>query len=375
MRRSQALIGVAALVAGSSLLAPMAHSSPASAPSVPPGFVASSTSWTTTANGWVLGFAPCPQDARQRCGTLLHTTDGGATWKRATVPGVRVSPRFRQVKIAFAAHTAGSGPAMGLASDGKRLFETLDGAQTWLPVSLGVNPSIGDVAYTLHAAYAIVGTGTVDGGRTAMYTTERGKNDWYAEPKVHIAGNGVNVDGGYDLATRGDDGAVAIGRIFVDIGYWTTSDGYAWTRHPSPCTRDQLPGLNWVGPHKVVATCSYDPGMSKQLKDVRLSVDGGEFSTTSSAPIDLFTTTTSAATPERPFIGATAAGVAWLYGTFDDGDTWKTVLRVNDELPYYDLQFPNRQHGFVVSGGSAYDRGAVYATADGGKTWHPLDLG
>lgn len=101
------------------------------------------------------------------------------------------------------------------------------------------------------------------------------------------AGNGVNVDGGDDLATNGDHGAVVLGRFLLAIGYWTTSDGYAWTKDQSPCTSDQPPGVNWVGPHRVVATCSCDPGMSKQYKDVRLSVDGGDFTTTSSAPLDL----------------------------------------------------------------------------------------
>ncbi|MEJ7628742.1 MAG: hypothetical protein WKF54_04050 [Nocardioidaceae bacterium] len=87
---------------------------------------------------------------------------------------MRISPRFRQVKIAFAAHTPGSGPAMGLASDGKRLFETLDGARTWLRVSLGANPSIGDFAFADHAAYAVVGTGSVDSSRQRCQCRRRG---------------------------------------------------------------------------------------------------------------------------------------------------------------------------------------------------------
>ena len=50
------------------------------------------------------------------------------------------------------------------------------------------------------------------------------------------------------------------------------------------------------------------------------------------------------------------------------------MLEIHDELPFYDLQFPDSQHGYVVSGGSAYGRGAVYTTVDGGQTWQPLDL-
>lgn len=387
MRHISRLITACTVLATTAALgAPLAQASPAQNAStdvaaaarvsaaVPPGFVASSTSWTSTRHGWILGFSPCARHATTHCGTLLHTTDGGATWKHATVPAVRVSPRFRQVRIAFAGATKGGAPAMGLASDGRRMFVTTDGARTWRAASLGKSPSIGDVGFTATSAYAIVGTGTPETGTTALYTTARGADRWAAVPKVRTVGNGVNIDGGYDFASRGDVAAVALGRIFVDTGYWRTDDGKTWVKSAAPCTSEQLPSFNWVGRHKTVATCSYNPGMSKEYKDVRLSVDGGSFTTTSSAPLDLFTTATAAANARRPFIGATGAGVAWLYGTFNNGRTWKTVLAVDDELPFYDLQFTDAQHGFVVSGGSAYDRGEVYATTDGGATWHVLSL-
>lgn len=349
------------------------ESSPPAHSAVPPDFVAASTSWQTSNSGWVLGFHPCSVADRlaPSCPTLVHTTDGGASWRAKAAPGVRVSPRFRQVKVVFA------GPAEGLATDGTRLFVTRDGARTWQRASFGQAVSVGDIGFTGTSAYAIIGTGTTDDGTTALYASPRDGHGWTAVPNVHTAGNGINVDGGYDLATKADVGAVALGRIFVDTGYWTTTDGTTWRKRPAPCTSDQLPSFNWVGARglQVVATCSYNPGMSREFKDVRQSLGGGDFTTFTSAPDDLFTTSTSAATPTSPFIGATGAGVGWLYGTFDQGSTWKTVLEVDDELPFYDLQFTDPQHGYVVSGGSAYARGAVYTTADGGRTWQPLDLG
>ncbi len=339
------------------------------------GFVASSTSWTSARDGWVLGFRPCSRDGRQRCGTLVHTTDGGATWQQRAVPGVRVSPRFLQVKIVFAAGTRAGQPGTGLTSDGRRLFMTTDGARTWQQASLGGSPSIGDIGLTDTSAYAVVGRGTPDAGTTSFFSSPRGSDTWAPVPGVQTAGNGVNIDGGYDVATQGNHGAVVLGRIFVDTGYWRTDDGTTWTRSPEPCTSDQLPSINWVGPHKTVATCSYNPGMSHQYKDVRVSVDGGSFTTTTSAPVDLYTTAVGAASAQQPFIGATGAGVSWLYTTFDKGTSWQTVLRIDDELPFHDIQFPNAMHGFLVSGGSAYDRGSVYTTVDGGHTWSLLNVG
>lgn len=388
--RSRLVTVVTALLATASLGVPAARAAadggtasaappPASAPgsaAVPPGFIPSSTSWTSTDDGWVLGFRPCSRGTRQRCGTLAHTTDGGATWTNATVPaGIRVSPRFRPVQIAFAPATAAGDPDTGLVSDGTRLFMTSDGAESWQAASLGAAPSIGDIGLSRTAAYAMVGTGSLETGTTALYATPRDHGHWAPVPKVHTAGNGVNIDGGYDLAISGDHGAVALGRIFVDTGYWHTDDGTTWSRQPAPCTSEQVPSVNWVGPHKTVVTCSYNPGMSHQYKDVRLSVDGGAFTTTSSAPDDLFTTATGAVTAVRPLIGATGAGVSWLYATFDGGTSWKIVLEVDDELPFHDIQFTDARHGYLVLGGSAFDRGAAYVTDDGGRSWQVLKIG
>ena len=380
---STALLAVAALslpaaalclpAAAAAVSAPAAVATAPARSAVPPGFVPASTAWTSTDDGWVLGFTPCSRGHRQRCGTLVHTTDGGATWTKATVPGgLHVSPRFRQVRIAFA--SGAGGPGVGLASDGTRLYMTTDSAETWQAASLPSSPSIGDIGLTDTAAYAIVGTGSTDAGTTALYSTPRGRSDWAPVPRVRTVGNGVNIDGGYDFDLRGHRGAVALGRIFVNTGYWHTDDGTHWTKQPAPCTTEQYPSVNWVGPHRTVVTCSYDPGMSKEFKDVRVSVDGGAFSTTSSAPIDLFTTGVGAQAARRPLIGATGAGVAWLYETFD-GSTWQRVLQVDDELPFHDIQFTDAQHGFLVLGGSAFDRGAAYSTSDGGHTWKVLSLG
>lgn len=374
--RMRQLMTSTALLATIALSWPSASATAAAGSAVPPGFVPASTSWTSTADGWVLGFTPCSKGNRQRCGTLVHTTDGGGTWNKASVPaGLHVSPRFIPVRISFVAGKAGD-PATGLATDGTRLYETTDGAKTWHAASLPTSPSIGDIALTSTSAYAIVGTGTLDKGTTALYSRHRGgSDDWAPVPKVRTAGNAVNVDGGYDVAASGDNAAVALGRIFVNTGYWHTGDGTTWTKRPAPCTIDQVPSINRVGPHRTVATCSYDPGMSHQYKDVRVSRDGGDFTTVSAAPDDLYTTGVGAVSARQPLIGATGAGVAWLYETFDGGASWQKVLDVDDELPFHDIQFTDARHGYLVLGGSAFDKGAAYETDDGGHSWQVLSLG
>src|SRR5215471_19587617 len=60
-------------------------------------------------------------------GTYLRTTDGGASWKAAQVPGAELLD-FRDVK-AFSANVAylmSAGPG-----DRSRIFKTTDGGQSW----------------------------------------------------------------------------------------------------------------------------------------------------------------------------------------------------------------------------------------------------
>src|SRR5207244_281538 len=59
------------------LLSPAASGATRSASTLPEGFRAQSLTWISSAQGWILGVAPC---ARGMCTTVLGTTDGGATW-------------------------------------------------------------------------------------------------------------------------------------------------------------------------------------------------------------------------------------------------------------------------------------------------------
>ena len=93
----------------------------------PPGFVPSSTSWTSAQKGWVLGFAPCSQG---QCASLLRTFDGGRHWLRSEAPPVQPSPEHDLVRVRFA------NDLDGLVTDGHRLYASHTAGQFWRQVPL-----------------------------------------------------------------------------------------------------------------------------------------------------------------------------------------------------------------------------------------------
>ncbi|MGI8416306.1 MAG: WD40/YVTN/BNR-like repeat-containing protein, partial [Nakamurella sp.] len=52
----------------------------------PSGFHASSLDFSDINTGWVIGDAQCPSSDQTGCPALIHTTDGGKTWKQLSVP-------------------------------------------------------------------------------------------------------------------------------------------------------------------------------------------------------------------------------------------------------------------------------------------------
>ena len=105
-----------------------------------------------TLNGYILGDG----------GTILKTTDGGATWQVQPSPGTSLN--------AFKFLDTGEG---WVAADSGKIFKTVDGGNTWLSQNSGVQSSLTSVDFTdrLHGV-AVGGSGVVlvtkNGGVTAV---------------------------------------------------------------------------------------------------------------------------------------------------------------------------------------------------------------
>src|SRR2546430_1878685 len=116
---------------------------------VPPGFVPSSTSWTSAGEGWVLGFSPCTPGSERQCAGLVRTFGGGRHWVRAGAPPVQVAEDNDQVRVHFANEFD------GLITNGHQVFTTHTAGVVWRPVAIPA-AQIWTVASNDTFMYAIV---------------------------------------------------------------------------------------------------------------------------------------------------------------------------------------------------------------------------
>jgi len=169
-------------------------------------------------------------------GTFLRTTDGGTTWRAATVPGA-ANLDFRAV-YALDENTAvllSSGE--GAAS---RVYRTIDGGASWNVVYTNGDPSgFFDAIGFWDEAHGIL-LGDPVKGRFTIMTTVDGGVSWHRE-KGPAAGNKESAfaASGSCLATRGtreawfSTGGVGGARVFH-----TTDGGQTWSVAKTPLRND-----------------------------------------------------------------------------------------------------------------------------------------
>ncbi|MER6590953.1 hypothetical protein ABT214_03630 [Micromonospora purpureochromogenes] len=329
---------------------------------VPAGFAPTSTSWTSPADGWVLGFAPCRAGS---CPTLVSTADGAQTWQQQPAP--RVSSTPDQTKIHFA------NKLDGWTTDGQVLMATHDGAGTWRRVRLSGavgSVSIAKLASTDRYAYAIVTHGIGSTRTTQLYSSPLGADNW--QP---VAGVAVPGSGGWDIATHGSAAYVALGVIHTSIRMWSAADGSAWTEVQPVCSAYDAVRLSSTEPDDVEGMCSFGPERGYMHKQLVESVGGAAPVVLGYAPTTGITTGFATTSAGSTVVAGVGAGASWLHASFDNGATWETPLAIPDvQLPMLDLDFQDATHGVVVWGGPAWSGAAVYRTTDGGHTWSQLTL-
>jgi photosystem II stability/assembly factor-like uncharacterized protein len=320
----------------------------------PPGFLPSSTSWTSERNGWVLGFAPCAQGD---CANLLRTLDGGQTWLRWPAPPVRQTPEHDQVRVWFA------NDVDGLATDGHRLFASHSAGVRWQQVPLP-EAEIGAVASNDRFMYAILS----DGAGTRLYSSPLHASRWAPVPGIELP-----TAGGGDVVARGTSAFVALASVFQSNGYWSTTDGRDWRASAPPCDVNSVPNLGLARDRALFALCSHDPGRGFMAKDLERAEPDGSFSFVSTAPPVGITTGFDAASRSTVAAAAVGAGAAFVHRGTAGGTTWDTPF-VGDEQPVFDLAFTDSRHGTMVLGGPGWPNAVVYRTTDAGATWTPLTL-
>ena len=349
-------------------------STPAGGP-VPAGFAATSVTFVSLQQAFVLGTAPC---ANKPCTSILRTLNRGETWRGLPAPVVPLGQPANSTGpavwgIRFAT------PSHGFVF-GNGLWETTDGGEHWAKVT-GPGGSIvslevidGQVLALTTACQPAGGGGCSRDGTLMRRPLSGGA--WQVVARVSI---GYSVDVSELIATQARVAALIDGsQVLV-----TADGGLTTAEHRTPCTGPTASGLYApqsvavTGPTSLALLCSSDNGaMGSMAKSVYVSNNLGVSWTKTAAPsIAGDPWQIAAGSPTAVVVGA-YSGASWLYYSGDGGARWSTALQTdNGGAGWNDLGFTSPSDGVVISGpaitdGNAEGRpGQLLLTNDGGAVW------
>lgn len=223
-------------------------------------------------------------------GTYVRTTDGGATWKAAVVPGAETL-EFRDIE-AFSAATAyllASGPG-----DRSRIYKTTDGGAHWVEQFRSGEPrAFYDCFAFWDPDHGLVMSDAVD-GVFPVRVTENGGNTWVQVPAdrlpAALPGEGAFAASGTCVVTRGPATAfIATGASGVAARLLRTDDrGRTWEVTETPVTHDTtLAGLTsvaWLDAGRGVVAGGNLAVTDRPLDAVARTEDGGATWTLAARP-------------------------------------------------------------------------------------------
>jgi photosystem II stability/assembly factor-like uncharacterized protein len=281
-------------------------------------------------------------------GTVVHTLDGGAHWRRDTIPGAGALDLR-----AIAATSATTAHAISIA-DSSRIYRTMDGGRTWsLRWSATRKGTFLDAIRFWDARHGIAMSDPVD-GKFLLLDTSDGGATWREIPAERIPpalqGEGGFAASGSCIATYGTSHVwVVSGGATVARAYHSGDRGQTWSVHETPVRagvgsagifsvafRDAL--------HGVIAGGDYAKPTLRG-RNLAVTSDGGV----------TWTLTDSAATPAGyrsavAFVPGTRANTLVAVGltgtdvSTDDGRSWTRV----DSVAYNSVAFASPTAGWAV---------------------------
>jgi photosystem II stability/assembly factor-like uncharacterized protein len=341
-----------------------ASGQPAGGP-VPNGFAATSVTFVSVDEAFVLGTAPC---SHAPCTSIVRTLNRGASWVGLPAPVVPLGtaegssgPAVWGIRFA--------NPAHGFVF-GNGLYETTDGGEHWARVA-GPQGSILSLEVIDNQVLALTSACTSQGGCPEPSTLVRrplSGGSWTQVARVSSRG---------PIATQARVAAVLDGsEVLV-----TTDGGLSYARHATPCVTNGLATSTAVavtGPRGLALVCEVagTAGMGKVAKTVYESADLGVQWTKAGPPtIGGYPSQIAAATSTQLVVAA-ASAASWLYYSGDSAATWGTAYQAGDGgQGFNDLGFTTTSDGVVVHGpvfqdGNTQGRpGQLLFTSDGGATW------
>jgi photosystem II stability/assembly factor-like uncharacterized protein len=344
-----------------------ASGQPAGGP-VPNGFAATSVTFVSVDEAFVLGTAPC---SHAPCTSIVRTLNRGASWVGLPAPVVPLGSAEGSSGTAPAVWGIRfADPAHGFVF-GDELYETTNGGERWARVAspqgsiLSLEVIDGQVLALAAPCQAQSGcgqTGTLErrplsGGSWQVVTQ-------VSDPRL--------------IATQARVAAVLDGTSVIV----TANGGLSYTTHTTPCTTEGVAMASSVAvtsPDGLALLCAGQGAMGSVGKTVYVSGDLGAHWTKAGLPgrggdpFDI-----AAATPTELVVAA-ESGASWLYYSGDGASTWGTAYQAGDGgQGWNDLGFTTTSDGVVVHGpalqdGNAEGRpGQLLFTSDGGATWQPV---
>jgi hypothetical protein len=355
----------AVVLAGASGADALVRQAPAGGP-VPAHTSATSATFVSTQQAFVLGTAPC---IHHPCSVILRTLDRGHSWVGLPAPLEGVS------------RMGGSGlwglrfadPLRGYAY-GNGIWRTLDGASSWQRWSVPGRYVLDFAAVRDQRLIAVTTSCSFSSGgcspRLTLYERPITGGAWRAIARSRP--NGFNES----LSVHGAVVWVLLGQRLVI----STDGGRTFRAHAEPCAHSNaaLPQPTSIsdGGAATFLLCTGQAFTGHTIKFIyRTHGTSGHWTRVGQAPTPGDGGLLAAAGHGRLVI-ATASAASWLYRSTDGGRHWRTPVSFFDGGEgWADLGFTTGSDGVVIhgpasrDGGSATFPGQLLLTGDAGHIW------
>ena len=311
-------------------------------------------SFSDTLNGWAIGRSELEQQDLLWTKVLLHTTDGGQTWRRERLPGGQWPYTLADVCFIDAEH----GWLLVTTDYSAYLLRTRDGGATWEFQAPETFANLGGITFTdRQHGWAV--------GRWNVFTTADGGATWT------IAYHDTDMTHGFTTVTvLGDSGWVTgHDNTYAPILLTSTDGGKSWAPVESPPDLVCAPsfvsategwGISSILTQGIVHTT--DGGVTWHSQYTPLYSDAYDFK-------QLLAQSIAAADGQHAW--TVGAGGALLRTT--DGGTWAPVSSSAAAGSLSAVDFSDSTHGWAV--GWSGPGGLILHTSDGGLTWGSQDSG
>jgi photosystem II stability/assembly factor-like uncharacterized protein len=336
---------------------------------VPDGFAATSVTWVSPDEAFVLGTAPC---AHAPCTSIVRTVDRGASWTGLPAPAEPVGePTLGSASVVWGIRFAT--PEHGFVF-GDGLWETTDGGARWAR-DLVPAGSILSLAIVRGQVLALNAVCTADAGCESGMLLRRPLDGgtWTGVAKATVTDL---IDPDDLIATQAGVAAVLDGRDVLV----TADGGLTYTANPIPCPPPSGgPSVAVTSATGLAMLCTGGGYTGHTIKQVYASDDDGAHWTLAGAPSPDGDRGTIAATTTGQLAIATESAASWLFHSADAGASWQIVNEQGDGgAGWADLGFTTAADGVVVHGPAVNDGntgqrpGQLFLTDDAGATWYQV---